>query len=393
MLSLLSPEALALRIPLLLLYIRHPLPTVRHAVARALLIFVSLPSSDSAPAWLDLDFVSLIWEVIFLELRPAIRQTASEVWGATIELLSHASLPHSELQARVDVWISILTADRTVPLDPERFVSARRRTRRGGHDVDKPVLNCDLAIITPDDLIATRLAASDALAHLFAHSQPSDPLVSHTGDVLASLAAGEQQSLPVATRSLFGPLLVESWAVKTRRAGRSIDGHPFVHATAELYMDLLVSRPPPETYAEVAGLNLPAAIRNAAVEVETALVTAGRLSLGKVRKALAKEAKDPTLDSEDAKQWLSPTGIPTLLSSIANAKGLSEGEKERGRAKVEEARKRLADVVKRNEVEKAGYDVQRGAALASALVAIGRLPTKVSPVIKALTESLKVRSF
>lgn len=388
-LEILSPSSeaestLPRLIPLLVPYLRHPLASVRFAVMRAVQVFVELPSLK-ASSWMDARILSLLWQVILLERKPDVRLVAKAVWQKALGRLRDEDQTGEALQRvaadRVQNWFTLVNTHTKRSLDTSALEGARTRAAAGpgpgAYDVDKPMVGADPALVTVDEIMLGRLDAADALSSLLAQCPLDCETVRTSVARLVELSTQGRSGMA----ATIGPLIAEKWALSVSASASTLDQHPLVLVLSQHYLTQL-SSDLPVVYDELA-VDL-RAMRELTARLARSFVENGRLppsAVGTVPDIREGFSIETTKDLVEKR-------FNSLLASIG--KGVSKREKVSAVAVLEGQRPALRELLASFESGKVQYDVQRAAALASAVVAMGTLPTKISPVIKALTESLKV---
>ena len=99
-------------------FIRHPISSVRLAVAKALHVFATvsaLPRDD----WLQADFFSLLFQNLVLEVRSDIREISYAAFSAAIEEVNdEAGTLDVRIATSLDDWYEMVMTPIGVPLDP-----------------------------------------------------------------------------------------------------------------------------------------------------------------------------------------------------------------------------------------------------------------------------------
>lgn len=172
-------RSLADLVPRLFPFFRHTITSVRAAVVSALNIFLSIPAkldaSSSQQTWIDERLLRLVFQNMIVEEKAEIRSASSAAWSAIISHLDAPSLPSGTLQTitrpHLASWLDILMTPPGQEINEMLFWKHSevhgRAGGAGAYNVDKAVIKQDLALVTVEQTLKGRLAASAALALLF----------------------------------------------------------------------------------------------------------------------------------------------------------------------------------------------------------------------------------
>lgn len=116
----------------------------------------------------------LLFQNLLLEQRADIRLASQTAFSRCLALAARRPESLDGLVADVSpilsTWFSILRSPIGVPLNPALFWSARESLAGGGigvvHNVDKPILNQDLALVSPEAILRGKVEASKAIGNL-----------------------------------------------------------------------------------------------------------------------------------------------------------------------------------------------------------------------------------
>lgn len=128
--------------------------------------------------WIDASFLCLLFQNLITEERSDIRDASLTAWRTAVSILSSSpdqlsSVATSELLLQ---WYATVMTPLGVAIDSSSFyrpvATSDTDASQERHNVDKSMLNQDLALITVDVIIKARVAAAVALAQLIALWSP-----------------------------------------------------------------------------------------------------------------------------------------------------------------------------------------------------------------------------
>ena len=160
-------------IPRLFPFFRHTITSVRHSVLNTVVVFLELPTLDPS-TWVDSRLYRLLFQNILLEQRPEIRRASQEAFRKTLALATRSPLALESLTRDVSpslsTWFSLLRSPIGTPLNAALFWSARESLAGNGvgivHNVDKPMLNQDLALVSTESILKGKAEAAKAIGNL-----------------------------------------------------------------------------------------------------------------------------------------------------------------------------------------------------------------------------------
>lgn len=334
-------------------FIRHPIASVRLAVAKALLVLMTVP--DLPRDWIKSDVLSLLFQNLVLEDRQDVRAVSAEA----LEAGFGGTYLDDTVGPKINDWYSISMTPVGAPLDEALF--AGRRVR--GHDVDKAMFAGDMSLVSAELVLETRIASAKALALL--RSYPHS-----FGDL--ALVRGYLGSTN-AHQVFLASTVIREWALKNRQDAVEVD----------LASSLIPLLAPPATYNEMTTM-----LQRVYDEVRalfTAFTTEGKVKRDRIPELPSRV--DPlggadafTLDT--ARRAVGPSfdALAKLLRG-AHAKSALANLKDR-------QRKVLASIGYFSAM-KDKLDVQVAAGVAGALIALGVMPPKLGPVVKAVMDGVK----
>lgn len=334
-------------------FMRHPIASVRLAVAKALLVLMTVP--DLPHDWIKTDVLSLLFQNLVLEDRQDVRAVSSEA----LEAGFGGTALDATVAPKIDDWYSIAMTPVGVPLDEALFIGRRVR----GHDVDKAMFAGDMSLISTELVLETRISAAKALASLRSYPHAFDDLAL-VRQYLASTNAHQ---------AFLASTVIREWALKNRQEA----------VAADLAPSLIPLLSPPATYNEMTTM-----LQRVYDEVRalfSAFTTEGKVKRDRIPELPSRV--DPlggadafTLDTARRAVGATFDALAKLLRG-AHAKSALANLKDR-------QRKVLASIGYFSAM-KDKLDVQVGAGIAGALIALGVMPPKLGPVVKAVMDGVK----
>lgn len=373
-------------IPRLFPFFRHTISSVRLSVVKALAVFLHMSDLDIS-SWVDERVLRLVFQNMLVEERWEIRSLSNEVWNGMIDQLIEDSRTVDTLlsivRSNVEGWIQLVATPRTQKMDVNLFFTAVHTSKHMTsqdlsliHNVDKSVMAQDLSLVSIDDIMRGRLAASTALGYLMSRITQLDQLHLFTPHLLALMES--KYALP----RMVASIIVEDWALSYRACadGPSADVSLSHIETMQPISRKLRSSPlftgPNASYAE-----LDMYLSGTKKDSEGLFATFA--SLGKVPADQIPKlpATDFTIDSALKVVNQDYLSLVPLLGRVS---------KKAAMASLEDRRRKLQHVISIYERDKIMFDTQLDATVASAVVALREIPGKISPLIKGLTNSIKV---
>lgn len=146
-------------------FIRHPIGTVRLAVARVLQTFTTAPLLSSA-AWHSPTLFALLFQNLVLEERPEIRSIS---YAALVSALEIANQRGSDtlrdlIEDNLGDWYQIVMTPPGAKIEPSLLTRVAKSS--SSHNVDKAMLEGDLSLVDVETVMETRLLGAKALATL-----------------------------------------------------------------------------------------------------------------------------------------------------------------------------------------------------------------------------------
>lgn len=380
----LSGHTLPSLIPRLFPYFRHTISNVRLSVVKAIHGFLMM-SDLPARQWVDERLFRLSFQNLLVEERADVRSTTHQVWIASINGLVSSTQPEhlisSFIQPHLNNWFELMTTPKTRKLNAELFYVATRNSKAASaqdpslmHNVDKPIMSQDLSLVSIDDIMCGRLAASKALGYLMSQVTRFNQLGLFTEPLLVCL--NSEFALP----KLLASITIENWAREYRASCddlRTVNLGQITHMQplSEKLRTCSLFAGTKSSHAELEPLVL-----GTRKDIEGLLATFA--SLGKVPPEKIPHLPSDCFTIERATHVINHD-YHTLLPLVGRV------NKKTALASLEDRRRKLLHVIGMYESDKATFDTQLDAAVAAAVVALREIPGKISPVIKGLTQSIK----
>lgn len=371
-------------------YLRHVIPGVRLAVAKALHTFVTVPNLPRDD-WMFDHFFSLLFQNLILEQRKDIRELTFAAFQSGVQEVESLSGGLADVVGgSMEEWYEIIMTPIGTKLDDNLFVKGGKA--RSGYNVDKAMMAGDLSLISSDSMLETRIAGAKALAILRKYEiEDVSPISTTCADVQDFDVELIQRYLKStsAHQIFLASVIVQEWA---KDVGSQSDGEPVsLGRTSEMGEEIaqtlvqLVEAPPKSTYREMTTL-----LRQ--VQAECQGLLGAFVSEGRVPKE-----KIPTIPSQ-----IDPTGKSAKAFSLDTAQSVI-GPHFDALSKLlskQMAPKALPGLTTRQRkvmaslgyfmVMKERYDVQVSTAVCGALIALRVMPSKFGPVVKSVMDGVKV---
>ncbi|KAI1306108.1 TATA-binding protein-associated factor mot1 [Mortierella claussenii] len=391
-------HSLANLIPRLNPFFRHTIPSVRLAVLNALVTFLKL---TAIAEWVDERVVRMVFQNLIVEEKKEILELSLVVMT---ELIKHISDPATYTSITTIIgpylegFMTLLLTPIGTPLDTRLFYSPTgqgaailsetptrsRRTQAAqniSHNVDIGMLKQDLALVSIESVIRCRLSAGKAIGLIMA-SWPEHQLTPDFSHLLhpnfTSLWAMRRQ---------MSAIIVAEWAtaVKERSGTYPTEaGLQFALDTSVALTDCLLSGPPLSYLESVTVLK---GIRAEVYGTLNSFVSDGKLpqaSIPSLPQVASMEGKedDNSFTIDYARKFAADTA-PGLMNQIGARSRKSALPLLTGRLD------RVVASIGYFESIKEKADLYVAAALGSAVINLGTLPTKLSPVINSIMKSVK----
>lgn len=150
-------------------FMRHPIATVRLAVARVLQTFTTAPLL-SASAWHSPTLFSLLFQNLVLEERTDIRRVSFDAFVSALKAAKGGGGPQAlkdMIEDSLSDWYQVVMTPPGAKIDPSLITRVAKAS--SSHNVDKAMLEGDLSLVGVDAVMQTRLLGARALALLRPH--------------------------------------------------------------------------------------------------------------------------------------------------------------------------------------------------------------------------------
>jgi len=283
------------------------------------------------------------------------------------QLVAHAQ-PH------LAAWVALLHSPIGTPISMSLLWSpAASLSGQGGvtYNVDKPMLNQDLALVSVEVITRGKVSGATALGQLLAawpteaHDAAFAPFVERA---LASQSALQR---------FLAAVLVEEWAfaARTFKAETSLAQSSSLAARLVAQIHALLAAEAPASYAEMDPIL--ARLRADSTAFYAAFGTQGKVPADKLPSV-------PDVFGVAQAQLVADSF--SALVSLMQAKS-----KKAVLPSLEERQRKVLGGIAYFEGVKARHDRQVFAALGGAVIALQAIPAKITPLIRSVTNSIKVR--
>ena len=400
-------------VPRLYPFLRHTIRTVRAAVLRALLTFISIEGAESR-SWINGKALRLVYQNLLVEREDDVLSLSLEVWNALVdavaergpewfkqEFAAHAAplitltlhpMGTSRHPIAMDATLFIkpsgtyfapvANANQSSPLNGSEPARKRRKSEKSvpplvplgsiSHDIDAAIIQGDIDLVTAEVMIRTRIFATRALGKAIASWPKEDRLAFFGPKLLPHLKS------TYASTSVFSSMALDGFAAASK-------GDDDFAATACTELPALVEDDRPGCYADQTNyLRVARAqcqqLLNAFQEYGhmsgsklpvMAVICQGEPEAGKNAFCLADADKIVTEDFERLKKGLST--VQRMASSEVLILAKIDAE-----TAISEARN-----------AKKQSDLRIRSTAAAALVAFRDIPKKPQATIKGIMDSIK----
>ncbi|KAK8854899.1 hypothetical protein IAR55_003638 [Kwoniella newhampshirensis] len=356
-------------------FLRHPIATVRLAVANILHIFTTHP--DITRRWAEDIFFSFLFQNLVLEERSEIRDVTYKAFDRALEEAASVGSLSMALDRSPEDWYSIVMTPIGAPLD---IALLRKPSMIGSqrHSVDKAMIAGDMSLVPMDVALQTRIAGAKALALLRRYGWREASDVDLLRQYLHSASAHQV---------LIASVVLQEWAYDTSLKHPTDYSLGISNDNAKSLSVILIERiesSAPPTYHEMSVI-----LQQIHAECH-ALLNAFAVE-GKVAKdripSLPKRV-DPLSTSSDVFSLATAqlavgaqfNALSGLLSKTATKTALPS---------LKDRQRKVMGSIGYFSVMKERYDVQVMAGISGALVAMKVMPAKLGPVIKSLMDAVK----
>jgi TATA-binding protein-associated factor len=296
---------------------------------------------------------------------------------AVSQLSSDATLVRETIGDNLGNWYQMIMTPPGARLDASLFTKVAKAST--AHNVDKPMMEGDLSLLDAEAVMETRLAAAKALAGLqkclVFQVRPTCPIRSQTD---------KQDNELLLLKSYLASPSAHQVYMASSIVTESDSATPISGEITTLLLGYF-ERPRPATYSEMSAL-----LKRIQIDCQ-ALMQAFNTE--------AKVSKDriPTIPTT-----VDPLSTSSSTFSLATAQMviskhfdalcslLSKHAAKNVLPSLKDRQMRIMISVGKYGVMKERYDTQVMAGIGGALVALGSLPAKIGPVVKAIMDSVKV---
>ncbi|KAF2150948.1 hypothetical protein K461DRAFT_295051 [Myriangium duriaei CBS 260.36] len=402
-------------VPRLFPFLRHTITSVRSAVLRALLTFLSI-RMEGATSWVNGKALRLIYQNLLVERNEAVLKLSLEVWLALVRSLSEQgqSTLADEFADHVRPLLALTlhpigVSRHPIPMDPTLIMrpsghtypplatngpsrrsptisngtpepaKKRRKSEKkdvppasSSHNIDAHIMQGDVDLVGAETMIRTRTVAAKALANIMSLWPTQSRMATFSPQILNGLTSS------MSTTQLFASIVMEEYA----RASGTADELSSAFASELL---LVVEEDRPSAYGDLTSyLQIVRAQCQVLLNTfrDKAHVTPHKLPIIAVVVQGEPDAGDRAFSLADGEKIAGPD-FDRLKKSLSASQRITATEALSG-AKVD-ADLAIAEAVS----VKRQRDVRIKAAAAAALVALAQLPKKPQSIIKALMDSVK----
>ncbi|GAA5886029.1 hypothetical protein JCM5296_007067 [Sporobolomyces johnsonii] len=369
-------------IPRLFPFFRHTITSVRHAVLNTLLVFLLLPSLPPS-TWVDSRLYRLLFQNLILEGRPEIRAASDRAWRSCVAIA--ARTPEAlarlaqEVQPLLAGWFAILRSPIGVPMETSLFWSARESLAGNGvgvvHNVDKPMLNQDLALVSVDAVLRGRIAGATAIGTLVA-SWPAELL-----DSTFSIHLESGLNAPSALQRFLSATIIEEWASAAQAGSIKLErllpeSTPLASRLTQSLHALLASDLP-SSLVELQ----PILVR---LRADCAALYATFTQAGKVP-----PTKMPSIPEPESFTLQHAQQVASSFNALVQLIGVKPAAKKTVLPQLEERLRKVTSGIGYFEATRGKHERQVFAALGGAVIALQAIPAKITPLIRSVTNSIK----
>ena len=385
-------------IPRLFPFFRHTITSVRHSVLKTLLVFLDLSTLDSS-TWVDSRLYRLLFQNLLLEQRPEIRQTSQICFSKCLNLALRTPGSLQSLVGNVSpvlpTWFSLLRSPIGVPLNPSLFWSARESLAGAGvaviHNVDKPVLNQDLALVSPEAILVGKVESAKALGSLMS-IWPTQVSSSSSSALLLCLQRSSSRSLQLldSTFSNFLEQDLSAFSALHRFLAATIIEEWASSSTATLDLpSSLLARVVPILQNAIAA-DLPSNVTELQPVLNRLRADCVALYNTLAQQGKVSSAKLPSIPESSEFTLSSAQQVEASYSALLPHLNLKPAAKKALLPQLEERYRKVESGIAYFESTKAKHERMVSAALGGALVALKAIPAKMTPLIRSVTNSIKV---
>ncbi|EJD46099.1 SNF2 superfamily chromatin remodeling protein [Auricularia subglabra TFB-10046 SS5] len=371
--------------PTLYPFFRHTIKNVRLAVVKTLHSFLMVPNLPRD--WISQPFLCLLVQNLVVEEREDIRTATLQAWRTAVDILSQdaallqAFTPNPVLMVWFEIFMSPIGQKLPVAKFYHPIVGEKGYPEK--HNVDKHMINQELALICVEDILRTRLAGAQALAFLMAR-WPAETRDTAFGDLLRHYTGSTSM-----LQKMLGAVIVEEWARQIEADSDAEKPTPLVTISPLAddmgkAMQAFLEGPLPLSYHEQF------------TPLCSLMTECTSLMQGLVTRCKVATTKVPTvpqlvnLEAEREGTFTISTATDIAKKTFSKIVKESLGRTKRKEvALLEEQRKKLEAAVDAYNETKSQYDTRVCAAYAAAVISLRLPPAKLSPIIKGIMTGIK----
>lgn len=406
-----TEHSFAVLVPRLYPFLRHTITSVRSAVLRALLTFLSL-EGEGANAWVDGRAIRLIYQNLLVERHEPVVKLSYEVWVRMLSALQELGRfqPESEVNMHVPAFIQLAmnpggVARYPIPIDQTLFirpsgspyalsapaprksspvggseppVKRRRRSEKkeaeppaSAHNVDGHMLAGDVDLVGAETLMRSKIYAARALGLLLSYWQRNG-----LPDLLTSVVP--YLKADASSTQLIAGMVIQEYA----KSGTFSDAQKQMLAAA---LTSIVESERPPWYSDIACyLQIARAQCHSLLNAfrDHAHVAQGKLPSLAVIVQGSSEAGPNAFSIADADRVVE-ADFERLRKGLSPAQRVTAGQM------LNDARSSAQEAIDNAKVIKEQRDIRVFASAAAALAALNAVPKKAGAVIKAMMDSVK----
>ena len=404
-----SGHSFAMLVPRLYPFLRHTITSVRSAVLKAMLTFLSL-EGEGTDAWVNGRIARLIFQNLLVERNEGVLGQSLQVWSSILHVMDRNGFDKfgTEMEPHIQPFIQttlhpIGVSRFPIPMDISMFIKPsgtsfapmnppnknhghnageppskkRRKSERteepsAMHSIDGPMFQGDIDLVGLDTIIRTRLYAARALG-LFLSYQDHGSSPNNCSDITPYLTS------PYSSTQLVACMVLEEYA-------RNVDGKtPRLPSEIPFKLQSILDHDRPPWYNDIASAlqvargqchAMLSAFQNHAHVPPAKLPNIAVVCQGD------NGAGPSAFSMEDAEKIVG-SDFDRLMKVLTPAQRVS------GVQYLNDARATALSAVSEAKTTKEQRDLRIRAAAAGAIVALREIPKKPGQVIKGMMDSVK----
>ena len=337
-----------------------------------------MPSSVTR-AWIDGRLLRLVYQNLIVEEREVTRLATQTAWSAILRHFVHSGKSLQDLTCpHLAGWLDILMTPVGQAVNTEYFwkPSEYDANSTGAYDVDKPLLLQDLALVSVEQTLRGRLAATLALSQLLS----AWSVDRHEGDfghlLHAYLTSASSHQIA------FVAILLEEWA-------RASVGSSAPAASALAVSSPVVMRLAPTVVYALEGEAAASYSETSALLSQVFTHCQQLLGIFRTKGKIA-TGKIPTLAGPSGHDFSLERAAQAVDSDYSALEALIKPQnRAASRPLLEELRNKIRAEIARASAIKESMDVEVFASLAGAAVVLRTLPGKMNPLIRSIMNGVK----